>query len=476
MMMHELRGKRFVIIDEYGVMGLQHWADICATAKDISGKLYGMHLPKDKALGHFHAILVGDVRQHVAPHAQQMVVPQGIKTLPAELVKIAGLSRAKDAALELQGAMALAQLINVFYLTTQHRRDDTDANGRKLLEIAQLWDGRGLGTPAEVEAAVDALNSRAITNIADLNRARVVVIRHTVQLFLNRRLAEREAKRLNQPIYIWRSVDTMASGSSVSIELSSALEDVSYDRTCKIPTYGIFFAGMVCSFPDSEAPALHRVTNNQATAISLIPHDLEPSLPSVPGLHILTYVPRGIIVRPDGPPLGPVASIPSGSNVIFPDDHIMIFPQSRTFTMTWKRLGMSAPIIKRWGIPLTDGYAVTDFTAQGASFGDDPWVIHLNPPPSGHLTRPAIFVMLTRFKGWDQVKLLAPLWKKGDQHGRRHVLETFKKLAEKDAALAAELQRLHAMANTQKARFKKQLAHIMKKADGWRTMLPNNAM
>jgi hypothetical protein len=35
----------------------------------------------------------------------------------------------------------------------------------------------------------------------------------------------------------------------------------------------------------------------------------------------------------------------------------------------------------RCGFPLAEGYAVSDYFMQGLSFGDDPWLLHLVPPP-----------------------------------------------------------------------------------------------
>lgn len=86
--------------------------------------------------------------------------------------------------------------------------------------------------------------------------------------------------------------------------------------------------------------------------------------------------------------------------------------------------------VRRFGINLDDAYAVTDYYCQGVSFKSDAWMAHLNVPPTGGgLQRAAVFVILIRWGAWDDVALLAPLWRPGDRAARDRVIDQFHQLA-----------------------------------------------
>jgi hypothetical protein len=91
--------------------------------------------------------------------------------------------------------------------------------------------------------------------------------------------------------------------------------------------------------------------------------------------------------------------------------------------------------VRRRNVPLSDAYAVTDFFIQGASFKNDTWVIDLCPPPNG-IKRACLFVILTRYKSLDHIRLLRPLYTDAEQ--RRRVIQAFKKATKINDDLAAE--------------------------------------
>ncbi len=470
-----LHGRRFIIIDEYGVLGLLHFALCCITAQSVSAVHHG---PTTAPMGHFHSLLAGHVAQHVGPSAAPMYASAERPT-PAQVEAQQGSRQAKRDALMARGADLLRQYDKVFYLTTQHRRNESTAAGpgAQLQRVAHLWDGLGRSTRTQVHDAVCALNDKAAEDLDPTQRVRVVVLRHLVQLYLNRRLAEREAQRLQQPIYVWRCVDTLKDGSAVPPSLAEALENASYDRTGKVPTYGVFFAGMLFCFTDSKAPALYRITNNDGEMVSLLPHPLEPGpLPTAPGtVHALRYVPQGIVVRPDGPPLGRIVRIEEDAGLCVPDGCMVMFPGTATFRFPEPGGDGRLITVHRWGIPLGDGYAVTDYAAQGASFGLAKWLIHLNPPNGrgGTMARASVFVMLTRYGGWDTLALLCRLWRTGDEVARKRVINILVEKARRDNHLAAELERLQDHARTTRASFQQLLDAAVKEAAGWKTAQGN---
>jgi hypothetical protein len=102
-------------------------------------------------------------------------------------------------------------------------------------------------------------------------------------------------------------------------------------------------------------------------------------------------------------------------------------------------------------MPILSAYAVTDYYAQGMSFpADEPWVLHLNPPPDGPIKRASILVMLSRFSVWSKVRLIQPLWKTKAE--RLQVIMRFAEAMELEDGLHADLERLDALAAVTTAR------------------------
>jgi hypothetical protein len=97
---------------------------------------------------------------------------------------------------------------------------------------------------------------------------------------------------------------------------------------------------------------------------------------------------------------------------------------------------------KRHAFPLGDGFCVTDYFAEGLSFGSYPWLTHLGKPDHGHLERASVLVTLTRHRDWDAVLPWSPLWKNGDVEARAEVIKAFERVARPSADLAADLRRL----------------------------------
>jgi hypothetical protein len=113
--------------------------------------------------------------------------------------------------------------------------------------------------------------------------------------------------------------------------------------------------------------------------------------------------------------------------------------------------------VRRFGMNLSDAYAVTDYYCQGVSFKLDAWLAHLNVPPTGGgLRRPAVFVILTRWGAWENVTLLCPLWAAGDAAGRDKVIDQFYELACLEPDLSKELARLRLASDNAKEKFAEQ--------------------
>ncbi|KAG2446936.1 hypothetical protein HYH02_008091 [Chlamydomonas schloesseri] len=165
---------------------------------------------------------------------------------------------------------------------------------------------------------------------------------------------------------------------------------------------------LVVPHGSKQESALHRCTSSPCVGVLLLLHDLEPPPPDTPGVHVLHYMPKGIIVHPCGPTLGAVCPAAAGGEVLVPPDCILVAAESHTFKVPY---GDSRVRITHQGIPLVDGYGLTDYAMH--------------------------------------VHLLSPLWKPGDTAGRLDVMQHFLFLGKRDPALAAELDRLAQCAEAQ---------------------------
>jgi hypothetical protein len=91
-------------------------------------------------------------------------------------------------------------------------------------------------------------------------------------------------------------------------------------------------------------------------------------------------------------------------------------------------------------------YAVTDYFAQGETFSaQQSWLVDMRPP-TGQLHRASLYVMLTRFRTFAQLRLLCPLWPPGDAAAERRVKARFLTALQPDLDLRAEWRRLTRLA------------------------------
>ncbi|GLC52807.1 hypothetical protein PLESTB_000670800 [Pleodorina starrii] len=247
------------------------------------------------------------------------------------------------------------------------------------------------------------------------------------------RLLPLHAYTEGQQLLVWRSVDLAPDGAPLPTELLEELETIGgTDDDGTIPALGAFFHGIRYTFTTNAHPAVHHIHNNSATGVAIILHPEEPKLPdpSTARIHILRYVPRAIIVRPDGGPLGRVS----------PDlqpGEVLVRPKYKTFTPTH---ATNAQSVHRWGFNLDYEYSTTDYFAEGLTFRNQTWLAHLSPPPTGQWHRASMYVIPTRFTSMDSFHLLAPMWSTPEEKPR--VLKRILKLAEPVPDLQAEWERL----------------------------------
>ena len=81
--------------------------------------------------------------------------------------------------------------------------------------------------------------------------------------------------------------------------------------------------------------------------------------------------------------------------------------------------------------------------SQGMSFGKFRFLIDLKPPPGGKIRGASIYVPLSRYSKYSDIKILRPLWAKEDNgRERRQVIERMYKALTLPECLVSELQRL----------------------------------
>lgn len=282
-----------------------------------------------------------------------------------------------------------------------------------------------------------------------------------------------QANRLNQRVAEWDSIDTF-SKHQVPPQLRALAARLNPEKAEGIPARGHYFDGIQYSFADSDNPEVSRSasiamhTHSHTTEPNLCMHHhhhyihhidsstrtqlgrsrtvfctgrcllLDPREPPDTGkdeVRKLKYVPLGIYVQPAGHTQCVLVEPKSAAvtDLVLPDP-ITLNGE------TVKRLHL-----RRRGIPLREGYVVTDFFIQGMSFKRECWILHLNPPPSGPLLGSSILVCISRYPTAQELHLLAPLYH--DEASKEKVVKAFQKAFEKHVDIVTDAQRLHRLHN-----------------------------
>ena len=362
------------------------------------------------------------------------------------------------------GKSVVDGITEAFIFDTQHRMQ-RDEDGQRLQHYCEPFK-RPLPSREEVIEVCEALQATTPTNFATVLKEcpKVMVLRHAVRQKINRYLAINHANQgfeTPRRIVLWRSYDIMTTVDRLQVPLrdfpalNNALADVPAKKTEGIEGWCYFFEGIEYVFIDSENPEVGRSRNSWATGVKLVVDENEEDDDLTRPYRVLKYPPKAIVVRPHDIHVGRACCdehglVPEGCivvqaittkafNVTLPDAVTISTQDGHTSLKTFK--------VKRRGIPLGDGYAVTDYFVQGMTFGNNPWLLHLVPPTDGRknddegtLTRASILVAMSRYPLWSKVRLLAPLWTNPQE--KAAVLDMFVKAATMGPDLIAFLERL----------------------------------
>ncbi len=360
------------------------------------------------------------------------------------------------------------QFSTVFFLEGQHRLKRDDEDGQQLYRFSRFYN-RDSNPPSreEVELMCDSLQQAALQHAADIQadlpafaarNPHVVVTRNTVRTVLNSKLVMLQARHQQKRLIVWRSQDTVDNQPglvSLTPELENSLLAVPANKTGEICAVNYFFEGMEYVFVDSQHPVVGRMKNNTCVGVRLILHPNEPEDDLSKPYRALKYLPLAVYVKP---------TMENGPAFNLFDDPVLegcipVKPSVAMFTFTLPgpmQVGghtITSLRIRRVGLPLGEGYAVTDYYCQGLSFREKYWLAHLTPPSDGGgIKRASLFVIKSRFRAWSAVIPVAPLW---DPHAsnaaseRERVIDAYWQAARMSGVevhLAAELQRLRALA------------------------------
>ncbi|EFJ44473.1 hypothetical protein VOLCADRAFT_95420 [Volvox carteri f. nagariensis] len=373
----------------------------------------------------------------------------------------------------LEGFRVYRSLAKTVFLLEKQQRQDSSPSGRRLTEYASMFGGEP-ATEQRIAEMVDNLNSRAIIDLADLAHLepRVVLQRNEPRHTLNTRLIMLEAQRKNQRLVVWNAdhVPVQKRGAAVEPALTHVekavamqIKDHEFGHTTADTWYYHGARYILLDTTAADAGASH---NNEVEACGLLEDGREPADDGRGPYHRLKYLPVAVIVRPINghipgtvlQGLGDYASR-GGAFILSPRTSCIAeveMPAAGCGTITKQ--------IRRLNVPLGDRQAVTDYFVQGRSFKDECWLVDLAVPPNG-IKRATLYVLLTRFKTLDHVRLLRPLYTM--LHERKRIIRQFLSATNLEPDLAANLRLLKQAAHETEQRYTMEFEHARQLEARW---------
>ncbi|EFJ39058.1 hypothetical protein VOLCADRAFT_101395, partial [Volvox carteri f. nagariensis] len=360
----------------------------------------------------------------------------------------------------------------VFMLQKQQRQDNSPS-GQQLTRFATMFGGIQ-PTEARVADLVDALNQRVITDLSDLTdlEPRVVLQRNEPRHALNTRLLMLQARRKGARLVSWNAdhVPVRQHGATQQQPLSHVekavamrVKDATFDHTTADTWY---YEGARYTLLDTTAADAGACHNNEVEACGLLTDSREPPDDGCGPYWRLHYLPAAVLVRPIKGH-APKAVLADLADFATKGAAFAIVPRpspAANITVPAANTGTTTKNVRRVNVPLGDYYAVTDYFVQGRSFKEECWVADLSVPPGG-LKRATMYVLLTRYKTLDHIRLLRPLSTTPDE--RTRVVKQFMAATKLDPDLAAELRLLDRRATETRERYTTEYKHARNLEERW---------
>ncbi|EFJ39429.1 hypothetical protein VOLCADRAFT_100983 [Volvox carteri f. nagariensis] len=365
------------------------------------------------------------------------------------------------------------QLGGTVFMLQKHQRQDNSPSGQQLTRFTTMFGGIQ-PTEARVADLVDALNQRVITDLSDLTdlEPRVVLQRNEPRHALNTRLLMLQARRKGARLVSWNAdhVPVRQHGATQQQPLSHVekavamrVKDATFDHTTADTWY---YEGARYTLLDTTAADAGACHNNEVEACGLLTDSREPPDDGRGPYWRLHYLPAAVLVRPIKGH-APKAVLADLADFAAKGAAFAIVPRpspAANITVPAANTGTATKNVRRVNVPLGDYYAVTDYFVQGRSFKEECWVTDLSVPPGG-LKRATMYVLLTRYKTLDHIRLLRPLSTTPDERAR--VVKQFMAATKLDPDLAAELRLLDRRATETRERYTTEYKHARNLEERW---------
>ncbi|EFJ39912.1 hypothetical protein VOLCADRAFT_100387 [Volvox carteri f. nagariensis] len=365
------------------------------------------------------------------------------------------------------------QLGGTVFMLQKQQRQDNSPSGQQLTRFATMFGGIQ-PTEARVADLVDALNQRVITDLSDLTdlEPRVVLQRNEPRHALNTHLLMLQARRKGARLVSWNAdhVPVRQHGATQQQPLSHVekavamrVKDATFDHTTADTWY---YEGAHYTLLDTTAADAGACHNNEVEACGLLTDSREPPDDGRGPYWRLHYLPAAVLVRPIKGH-APKAVPADLADFATKGAAFAIVPRpspAANITVPAANTGTTTKNVRRVNVPLGDYYAVTDYFVQGRSFKEECWVADLSVPPGG-LKRATMYVLLTRYKTLDHIRLLRPLSTTPDE--RTRVVKQFMAATKLDPDLAAELRLLDRRATETRERYTTEYKHDRNLEERW---------
>ncbi|EFJ39554.1 hypothetical protein VOLCADRAFT_100825 [Volvox carteri f. nagariensis] len=373
----------------------------------------------------------------------------------------------------LEGFRVYRSLAKTVFLLEKQQRQDSSPSGRRLTEYASMFGGEP-ATEQRIAEMVDDLNSRAIVDLADLAHLepRVVLQRNEPRHTLNTRLIMLEAQRKNQRLVVWNAdhVPVQKRGAAAEPALTHVekavvmrIKDHEFGHTTADTWYYHGARYILLDTTAADAGASH---NNEVEACGLLEDGREPADDGRGPYRRLKYLPAAVIVRPISGHI-PDTVLQGLGDYASRGGAFILSPRASCIAeveMPAAGYGTITKQIRRLNVPLGDRQAVTDYFVQGRSFKDECWLVDHAVPPNG-IKRATLYVLLTRFKTLDHVRLLQPLYT--TPHERKRIIRQFLSATNLEPDLAANLRLLKQAARETEQRYTAEFEHARQLEARW---------
>jgi ATP-dependent exoDNAse (exonuclease V) alpha subunit len=176
-------------------------------------------------------------------------------------------------------------------------------------------------------------------------------------------------------------------------QLENAVAQSKDPKGRKLPDVVELGIGMPCMVTMNVKTKHDLANGTRGTLADIILDPREHEIDTNSSTHHLQYPPRFILFQPDETRAANLPGLPEGVYPIEPiTSNYKVVIQGKTTS------------VERRQIPVTGGYAFTDYRSQGQTL--PAVIVDLAQPPTGKLTPFGAYVALSRSKGRDTIRLL----------------------------------------------------------------------